>query len=36
VRRYLDSSGGPMMTSVNWHPSDRFTYLMRLRRDAIE
>jgi GntR family transcriptional regulator len=34
VRRYLDASGGPMMTSVNWHPFDGFKYLMRLRRDA--
>lgn len=36
VRRYLDASGGAMMTSVNWHPADRFTYLMRLRREAVE
>jgi len=36
VRRYLDASGGSMMTSVNWHPADRFTYLMRLRRDTVE
>lgn len=36
VRRYLDASGGAMMTSVNWHPADRFTYLMRLRRDSAE
>lgn len=33
VRRYLDASGGPMMVAVNWHPGDRFTYTIRLRRD---
>jgi GntR family transcriptional regulator len=36
TRRYLDASGGAMMTSVNWHPVERFKYLMRLRRDALE
>jgi GntR family transcriptional regulator len=36
LRRYLDASGGPMMTSMNWHPAERFTYLMRLRREATE
>lgn len=36
VRRYLDASGGSMMTAVNWHSADRFTYLMRLRREAVE
>lgn len=32
VRRYLDASGAPMLTSVNWHPADRFVYRMRLKR----
>lgn len=32
VRRYLDASGGPMLTSVNWHPAERFSYVMRLKR----
>ncbi|PPD15670.1 MAG: transcriptional regulator [Methylobacterium sp.] len=32
VRRYLDASGGTMMTSINWHPGEHFTYTMRLRR----
>ena len=33
VRRYLDSSGGPMMVAVNWHLPDSFAYTIRLRRD---
>lgn len=32
VRRYCDASGGVMLTSVNWHPADRFSYTMRIRR----
>ncbi len=36
VRRYLDASGSPMLTSVNWHPADRFVYRMRLKRDEQE
>lgn len=34
VRRYLDVSGGPMLTSINWHPADSFKYLITLRRDT--
>lgn len=34
VRRYLDVSGGAMLTSVNWHPADSFKYLITLRRDS--
>ena len=34
VRRYLDVSGGAMLTSVNWHPADSFKYLITLRRDT--
>ena len=34
VRRYLDVSGGPMLTSINWHVAERFTYAITLRRDA--
>ncbi|MBV9826576.1 MAG: GntR family transcriptional regulator [Alphaproteobacteria bacterium] len=33
LRRYLDASGGPMMTSVNWHAAAHFTYVVRLARD---
>lgn len=32
VRRYIDASGGVMLTSVNWHPADRFSYVMSIRR----
>lgn len=32
VRRYCDASGGTMLTSVNWHPAERFTYTMRIKR----
>lgn len=32
VRRYLDASGGVMLTSINWHPADRFSYVMSIRR----
>ena len=34
VRRYLDASGGAMLTSVNWHPAERFAYAISLRRDS--
>jgi DNA-binding GntR family transcriptional regulator len=33
VRRYLDASGGIMLTSLNWHPADRFSYVTKIRRD---
>ena len=36
VRRYLDASGASMLTSVNWHPADRFVYKMSLRRDETD
>jgi GntR family transcriptional regulator len=36
LRRYLDVSGGPMLTAANWHPADRFTYAVTLRRDTAE
>ena len=32
VRRYCDASGGTMLTSVNWHPAERFTYTMQIKR----
>jgi GntR family transcriptional regulator len=35
LRRYLDMSGGPMLTSLNWHPADRFTYAVTLHRDPM-
>jgi DNA-binding GntR family transcriptional regulator len=34
IRRYLDSSGGPMMVAINWHPAENFTYVMELQRDT--
>lgn len=34
IRRYLDVGGGPMLTSINWHVAERFTYAITLRRDA--
>jgi DNA-binding GntR family transcriptional regulator len=34
VRRYLDVSGGPMLTAINWHVAERFTYAITLRRDG--
>jgi DNA-binding GntR family transcriptional regulator len=34
VRRYLDVSGSPMLTSINWHNAERFTYAITLHRDA--
>ncbi len=33
VRRYLDASGGTMLVSVNWHPAERFSYVLKIRRD---
>jgi DNA-binding GntR family transcriptional regulator len=32
VRRYIDASGSPMLTSLNWHPAEHFVYRMRLKR----
>lgn len=34
VRRYCDGGGGTMLTSVNWHPGERFSYTMRIQRGA--
>ncbi len=36
VRRYLDREGATMVVSTNHHPADRFSYTMRIRRDALE
>ena len=36
VRRYLDRDGMVMTVSVNHHPANRFSYTMRIRRDALE
>lgn len=36
VRRYLDRDGATMVVSINHHPADRFSYTMRIRRDALE
>lgn len=33
VRRYLDGSGSPMLTAINWHVAERFAYSITLRRD---
>lgn len=32
LRRYLDAEGGTMIASRSWHPADRFSYVMRLKR----
>lgn len=32
MRRYLLPDGGTMLVSRSWHPAERFTYAMRLRR----
>jgi DNA-binding GntR family transcriptional regulator len=34
TRRYLDAAGGLMLASVNFHPAERFSYSMRLRREG--
>jgi GntR family transcriptional regulator len=34
VRRYLDAEGRLLLASVNYHPADRFSYSMRLRREG--
>lgn len=36
TRRYLDLSGGPILSSVSWHPAERFTYAITLHRDSVE
>lgn len=36
VRRYLSREGQTMVVSVNHHPAERFTYTMRIRRDALD
>jgi GntR family transcriptional regulator len=36
MRRYLDRNGEIMVASMNHHPSDRFTYTMRIKRDDFE
>lgn len=32
LRRFVDVSGGPMLTSVNWHPLEGFSYEITLDR----
>lgn len=32
VRRYLGTDGATLLLSRSWHPAERFTYAMRLRR----
>jgi GntR family transcriptional regulator len=32
VRRYLDAEGDVLVTSINWHPAEGFTYCMNMRR----
>ncbi len=34
VRRYLDAEGRLLLASVNYHPAERFSYSMRLRREG--
>lgn len=36
IRRYLDREGATMLVSINHHPAERFSYTMRIRRDALE
>ena len=31
IRRYFNGEGSLILTSVNWHPADRFTYSMHLK-----
>ena len=33
VRRYVLAGGDTLMVSLSWHPAERFTYAMRLRRE---
>ena len=33
-RRYSDSKGDTVLTSINWHPADRFVYATHLKRNA--
>ena len=33
ARRYLDASGVMLLASVNYHPADRFSYSMQLKRE---
>lgn len=33
VRRYIDSKGGTMLVSVNYHRGDNFSYTMQLKRE---
>lgn len=33
ARRYLDAAGTTLLASVNFHPADRFSYSMQLKRD---
>ena len=34
TRRYLDADGRLLIASINWHPPERFSYSMRLRREG--
>lgn len=34
TRRYLDAAGRLLIASVNFHPAERFSYSMRLRREG--
>ncbi len=34
LRRYLDGEGRLLLASVNFHPADRFSYSMRLKREG--
>ena len=35
VRRYIDASGQTIQVSINYHPGDRFTYTMHLKREQL-
>lgn len=34
TRRYLDAAGRLLLVSINYHPAERFSYAMRLRREG--
>jgi GntR family transcriptional regulator len=35
LRRYIGANGKTMVCSINWHPSDAYTYTMRIERGGM-
>ena len=35
VRRYMDAAGQTIQVSINYHPGDRFSYTMHLKREQL-